>query len=114
MLYLDTLARFASEVSLARLGEAATTAARLALLDTLGAMLAGSAQPENVRLARAMAERASRPAATLIGHDARVDPLLATLVNATAGVAPRSAARRNARAVIRSSHRKRRAAADAG
>ena len=87
MPYLDTLARFAAEVSLARLGEAATTAARLVLLDTLGAMLAGSAQPENVRLARAMAERASRPAATLIGHDARVDPLLATLVNATAGVA---------------------------
>jgi len=87
MPYLDTLARFAAEVSLARLGEAATTAARLVLLDTLGAMLAGSAQPENARLARAMAERASRPAATLIGHDARVDPLLATLVNATAGVA---------------------------
>ena len=74
-------------MSLARLDEPAAAAARLVLLDTLGAMLAGSAQPENARLARAMAERASRPAATLIGHDAKADPLLATLVNATAGVA---------------------------
>ncbi|HEY5725245.1 MAG TPA: MmgE/PrpD family protein, partial [Methylomirabilota bacterium] len=85
--YLTTLAAFAAEVSLARLDPSAAAAARLVLLDTLGAMLAGSAQPENARLARAMAERASRPAATLIGHDAKADPLLAALVNATAGVA---------------------------
>ena len=87
MHYLDTLAAFAADVSLARLGEPAAAAARLVLLDTLGAMLAGSAQPENARLARAMAARGSRPAATLIGHDLKADPLLATLVNATAGVA---------------------------
>ena len=37
------------------------------LLDTIGAMVAGSAQPENRRLAAAMQERRSRAGATLIG-----------------------------------------------
>ena len=87
MHYLDALAARAAETSYARLGPDAAAAARLVLLDTLGAMLAGSAEPENTRLARAMAERASRPVATLMGHAAKVDALLATLVNATAGVA---------------------------
>ena len=85
--YLDTLAGFAADVSYARLAPGAAAAARLVLLDTLGAILAGSAEPENARLAEAMAERATRPAATVIGHAARTDPLLATFVNATAGVA---------------------------
>jgi 2-methylcitrate dehydratase PrpD len=87
MHYLDALAGRAADISYGRLSAAAASAARLVLLDTLGAMLAGSAEPENARLARAIAERASRPAATLIGHEAKADPLLATLVNATAGVA---------------------------
>jgi 2-methylcitrate dehydratase PrpD len=87
MHYLDALAARAAEISFARLSPAAAAAARLVVLDTLGAMIAGSAEPENARLARAMAERASRPVATLIGHEAKVDALLATLVNATAGVA---------------------------
>ena len=87
MHYLDALAGFAAEVAYTRLDGNAAAAARLVLLDTLGAILAGSAEPENGRLARAMAERASRPSATLIGHDLKGDALLATLVNATAGVA---------------------------
>ena len=85
--YLDTLAGFAADVSYAQLSPGAAAAARLVLLDTLGAILAGSAEPENARLAAAMAERATRPAATVIGHAVRTDPLLATFVNATAGVA---------------------------
>ncbi|HEU5192996.1 MAG TPA: MmgE/PrpD family protein [Methylomirabilota bacterium] len=85
--YLDALAGFAADVSYASLSPGAAAAARLILLDTLGAMLAGSAEPENARLAGAMAERATRPAASLIGHTARTDPLLAIFVNATAGVA---------------------------
>jgi 2-methylcitrate dehydratase PrpD len=87
MHHLDALAGLAADVAYPRLGASAVAAARLVLLDTLGAMLAGSAEPENARLARAMAERASRPAATLVGHDGKADPLLATFVNATAGVA---------------------------
>jgi 2-methylcitrate dehydratase PrpD len=85
--YLDRLARFVETVSLDRLADDALAAARLVLLDTIGAMVAGSAQPENRRLAAAMYERRSREGATLVGHGGRVDPLLATFANATAGVA---------------------------
>lgn len=85
--YLDRLARFVEAVSLDRLADDALAAARLVLLDTIGAMVAGSAQPENRRLAAAMHERRSREGATLVGHGGRVDPLLATFANATAGVA---------------------------
>jgi 2-methylcitrate dehydratase PrpD len=85
--YLDRLARFVAELRLDRLSEEAVAHARLVLLDTIGAMAAGSTQPENRRLAEAMAARRSRPAATLVGHGGRVDPLLATFANATAGVA---------------------------
>jgi 2-methylcitrate dehydratase PrpD len=85
--YLDRLSEFVEAVSLDRLPDEAVRAARLVLLDTIGAMVAGSAQPENRRLAATMHERRSRAGATLIGHGGRVDPLLATFANATAGVA---------------------------
>ena len=85
--YLDRLARFVETVSLDRLADDALAAARLVLLDTIGAMVAGSVEPENRRLAAAMHERRSREGATLVGHGGRVDPLLATFANATAGVA---------------------------
>ncbi len=85
--YLDRLAEFVEALSLDRLPDEAVQAARLVLLDTIGAMVSGSAQPENRRLAAAMRERRSRAGATLVGHGGRVDPLLATFANATAGVA---------------------------
>lgn len=85
--YLDRLATFVEGVDVERLPGPAVAAARLVLLDTIGAMVAGSALPENRRLAESMHERRSRPTATLIGHPGKADPLLATLVNATAGVA---------------------------
>ena len=85
--YLDRLSRFVADTSLERVSEGGCEAARLVLLDTIGAMVAGSAQPENRRLAQAMHERRSRAGATLVGHGGRVDPLLATFANATAGVA---------------------------
>jgi 2-methylcitrate dehydratase PrpD len=85
--YLDRLSEFVEALSLDRLPDEAVQAARLVLLDTIGAMVSGSAQPENRRLAAAMRERRSRAGATLVGHGGRVDPLLATFANATAGVA---------------------------
>jgi 2-methylcitrate dehydratase PrpD len=85
--YLDRLSRFVEAVSLERLPDEAVQATRLVLLDTIGAMVAGSAQPENRRLATAMQARGSRTGSTLVGHGGRVDPLLATFANATAGVA---------------------------
>ena len=84
--YLDRLSRFVVDTRLESLPATAVQAARLVLLDTVGAMVAGSALPENRRLAEAMHERRSRAGATLIGHGGRVDPLLATFANATAGV----------------------------
>lgn len=85
--YLDRLAAFVEAVDVERLTDAALGGARLVLLDTIGAMVAGSALPENRRLAEAMHERRSRATATLLGHGGKADPLLATFVNATAGVA---------------------------
>ncbi len=85
--YLGELARLAATLGLDALTPEALDAARLVVLDTLGAILGGSTLPENRALAGRLAARASRPAATLIGHRARTDPLLATLANATAGVA---------------------------
>ncbi len=85
--YLDRLAAFVEAVDAERLSDTALRAARLVLLDTIGAMVAGSAMPENRRLAEAMHERRSRATATLVGHAGKADPLLATFVNATAGVA---------------------------
>ena len=85
--YLDRLSRLVEETSVERLPDVAIQAARLVLLDTIGAMVAGSALPENRRLADSVQERRSRASATLLGHGGRVDPLLATFVNATTGVA---------------------------
>ncbi|MGH7366222.1 MAG: MmgE/PrpD family protein [Candidatus Rokuibacteriota bacterium] len=85
--YLDRLAGFVAETDVERLPDEAVHAARLVLLDTIGAMVAGSALPEHRRLADAMHERRSRATATLLGHGGKADPLLATFVNATAGVA---------------------------
>ena len=85
--YLDRLAGFASEVRLDALPSTTVAAAKLVLLDTLGAMLSGGALPENLRLAQLAASRSARPTATLLGHTARADCFWAALSNATAGVA---------------------------
>jgi len=85
--YLDRLARFAAEVRFEALPASTIAAAKLVLLDTLGAIVAGSALPENARLAELAAARAARGTATLVGHGARADAPWAALTNATAGVA---------------------------
>jgi len=85
--YLDRLAQFVRSTTYATLPAPVISAARLILLDTLGAMLAGSRLPENVRLAGLVAERSGPRTATLIGHAQRAEPMLAALSNATAGVA---------------------------
>ena len=85
--YLDRLATFVEAVDAKRLPDTALRATRLVLLDTLGAMVAGSALPENRRLAESMRARRSRATASLLGHGGKVDPLYATFINATAGVA---------------------------
>jgi 2-methylcitrate dehydratase PrpD len=85
--YLDRLAAFAEGVRVEALPAATLDAARLVLLDTLGAIAAGSVEKENRRLAELAAARAPGGAATLVGHAAGADAFWAALVNATAGVA---------------------------
>jgi 2-methylcitrate dehydratase PrpD len=85
--YLDQLAEFVVNTRLENLEESTVTAAKMVVLDTIGAVLAGSRQPENAGLAQ-LARKLSGPGrATLLGHPGRVQPVFATLVNATAGVA---------------------------
>lgn len=85
--YLDRLARFVEETRLEALPGSTVAAARHVLLDTLGAILAGSALPENTKLATLAVARSRQGTATLLGHRARADALWAALCNATAGVA---------------------------
>jgi 2-methylcitrate dehydratase PrpD len=85
--YLDRLAAFVAETRFERLPDSAIAAAKLVLLDTLGAIVAGSALPENGQLARLAAARSPQGAATLLGHKLKADAFWAALTNATAGVA---------------------------
>jgi 2-methylcitrate dehydratase PrpD len=85
--YLDRLAAFVAETRFERLPDSTVAAATLVLLDTLGAVVAGSALPENRALARLAAGRAPRGAATLLGHALKADAFWAALTNAAAGVA---------------------------
>ncbi|MBI4254307.1 MAG: MmgE/PrpD family protein [Candidatus Rokubacteria bacterium] len=85
--YLDALARAAAGVRAANLPPSTLAAARDVVLDTLGAIVAGSRLPENGRLAQLAAARSGSRTATLIGHAARAEPMLAALANGTAGVA---------------------------
>ena len=50
--YLEQLADCVHDTKFNRLPASAIRASKLVLLDTIGAMVAGSALPENVRLAR--------------------------------------------------------------
>ena len=85
--YLDQLAGFAAKTRFDTLPAAAVAAARLVLLDTLGAILAGSALPENARLAELASARSPQGKATLLGHRSKADAFWAALANATNGVA---------------------------
>jgi 2-methylcitrate dehydratase PrpD len=85
--YLTRLARLATGVRFDELGEATRAAARDVVIDTLGAILAGSRLDENARLADLAAERSGQRTATLIGRAGKADPMLAALANGTAGVA---------------------------
>ena len=86
--YLDKLARFVADTRLEDLKDSTVAAARDVVLDTIGAILAGSRLPENVGLAQLSQTMSSPGHATLFGHSlGGVQPVFAALVNATAGVA---------------------------
>ena len=85
--YLTELAGWVEAARFETLPASTVAAARLVLLDTLGAIVAGSAMPENGELARLAAARAPHGAATVLGHRGKSDAFWAALTNATAGVA---------------------------
>ena len=85
--YLDTLSEFVADTRYDDLSEDALLSTRDVVLDTVGAILAGSRLSENGNLARLSAERSGPTTATVLGHPLKAEPMLATLVNATAGVA---------------------------
>jgi 2-methylcitrate dehydratase PrpD len=85
--YLDRLAAFVAATRFDALPASTIAAAKLVLLDTLGAIVAGSAMPENGELARLAAVRGSQGTATVLGHRGKSDAFWAALTNATAGVA---------------------------
>ncbi len=85
--YLDKLSQFVSEIRYDNLSPDARAAARDVIMDTLGAIVAGSRLPENRSLALLAAERSRPPTATLLGHKLKAEPMFAALVNSTAGVA---------------------------
>ena len=85
--YLDQLAEFVAKLRAEDLPPDAIAAARDVVLDTIGAMTAGSRLDENANFARLAAGMSGPGNTTIIGHDARVQPVWAAMVNATAGVA---------------------------
>ena len=85
--YLDRLAEFVADTRFEDLPPDTIAAARDVVLDTLGAITAGSRLDENANFARLAAEMSGQGKSGIIGHPYRVQPVWATFVNATAGVA---------------------------
>ena len=85
--YLDRLSRFVCETRLENLESSTVDAAKSVVLDTIGAMLAGSRLPENVKLAQLAAKTGGQGPATLLGQPGSTTAVFAALSNATAGVA---------------------------
>ncbi len=84
--YLDLLAQFVAESRWEDLRPSTIAAAKDVVLDTIGAILAGSRLSENANFASLAAAMSGPGTATVFGHAGRVQPVWATMVNATAGV----------------------------
>ncbi len=85
--YLDQLSQFVSDTTYDSLSPEAQAAARDVIMDTFGAIIAGAQLPENRALASLASQRSQPPAATLLGHNLKAEPMFAALANSTAGVA---------------------------
>ena len=85
--YLDHLAQFVCDTRLEVLETSTVNAAKSVVLDTIGAMLAGSRLPENTKLAQLAAKTGGQGPATLLGQTGSAPAVFAALSNATAGVA---------------------------
>ena len=85
--YIDQLSEFACSLRWEHLSHETRDAARTVVLDTIGAMVAGSRLPENRKLAEMAVRMSGTGEATIIGHPQMAGPMLASLVNGTSGVA---------------------------
>ena len=85
--YMERLARFVSDTRLQDLDPADIAAAKAVVLDTIGAILAGSLLTENRNLAQMASKTGGSGPSTILGNPVEVQAVFATLVNATAGVA---------------------------
>ena len=84
--YLDRLATFVADTRLEDMDGSTVIAAKNVVLDTIGAMLAGSRLDENAKLARLAGETDHGEGSTLFGHAGKGQPMMAAFSNATAGV----------------------------
>lgn len=85
--YLERLSAFVARTKFEDLGEPAVVATQNVIMDTIGAMIAGSQLPENTNFAQFAVSVSGNGKATLLGHVSQVQPMFAAMVNATAGVA---------------------------
>ena len=85
--YIERLADFVVGLRWQDLGPETAGAARTVVLDSIGAMVAGSRLPENGKLADMAVRMSGAAECTIIGHPDQAGPMLASLVNGTAGVA---------------------------
>ncbi len=84
--YLDELSEFVEQTKYEDFSPEALAAVKDVTLDTLGVMVAGSGQSENASLGKLVAERSNSDKSTIFGLRLKAEPMMATLVNATAGV----------------------------
>ena len=85
--YLERLADFVSRLCINDLDPGTTQAARTVVLDTIGAMVAGSRLPENRSLAGLAVKLGGLGGSTIIGHTELAGAAFASLANGTSGVA---------------------------
>jgi len=85
--YLEKLSAFVAETSFEDLSDEAVASVRDVTLDTVGAIVAGSQESENSAFADLVSKRSGPGTATILGHGLKAEPMFATLVNSTAGVA---------------------------
>ena len=85
--YLKRLARFVCDLRLNELGEDTVSASRTVVLDTIGAIVAGSLLPENRKLAEMAVRMGGEGTSVILGHPQRAGATMAALANGTSGVA---------------------------
>ncbi len=84
--YLDQLSRFTTETRLEDLEGSTVAAAKDVVLDTIGAIIAGSRWPENAAFARLAPSIGGGGRSTVLGHPDQATAPFAAMVHATAGV----------------------------